>query len=144
MKLPYRLPSIGAAYALMATLLSPVGSTLPQTDAYAAPPSQPFASVPFLRTWQRTDRPVNMGQVQRSFFWGPEANSAGLLEDYEQGIGGKRLVQYIGEPLAVHYTGTPDHWYAISFDNAAGTRLKVLSTFNSTYYPNPWYLDKEP
>src|SRR5437764_14716954 len=53
----------------------------------------PFAHPAFERTWQRTDRPVALGQVQRSFYWGPAPNSGGLLEDYSEGVGEKRLVQ---------------------------------------------------
>src|SRR5688500_722693 len=54
----------------------------------------PFAHAAFQRTWERTDRPVASGQVQRSWYWGPTANTPGLNEDYIEGAGGKRLVQY--------------------------------------------------
>jgi hypothetical protein len=53
-----------------------------------------FAHPAFQRTWERTDRPVSLGQVQRSWYWGPNPNTPGLLEDYAEGVGGKRLVQY--------------------------------------------------
>jgi hypothetical protein len=55
---------------------------------------EPFAHPAFQRTWERTDRPVSFGQVSRSWYWGPNPNSGGLLEDYAEGVGGKRLVQY--------------------------------------------------
>jgi hypothetical protein len=55
---------------------------------------EPFAHPAFQRTWERTDRPVSFGQVVRSWYWGPNPNSGGLLEDYAEGVGGKRLVQY--------------------------------------------------
>jgi hypothetical protein len=54
----------------------------------------PFAHPAFQRTWERTDRLVASGQVQRSWYWGPAPNTGGLMEDYAQGQGGKRLVQY--------------------------------------------------
>jgi hypothetical protein len=56
--------------------------------------AESFAHPAFQRTWERTDRLVASGQVQRSFYWGPAPNTGGLLEDYAEGQGGKRLVQY--------------------------------------------------
>jgi hypothetical protein len=53
-----------------------------------------FANAAFQRTWERTDKPVASGQVQRSWYWGPAPISDGLQEDYAEGVGGKRLVQY--------------------------------------------------
>jgi hypothetical protein len=37
---------------------------------------------------------VAAGGVRRSWFWGPAPNTGGLTEEYRQGAGGKRLVQY--------------------------------------------------
>ncbi len=53
-----------------------------------------FAHVEFEHTWDRTDLPVSLGQVVRSYYWGPAPDTGGLLEDYAEGPGGKRLVQY--------------------------------------------------
>ncbi len=53
-----------------------------------------FAHAAFQRTWERTDKPVASGQVQRSWYWGPSANTPGLNEEYIEGAGGRRLVQY--------------------------------------------------
>ncbi|MDQ5824638.1 MAG: hypothetical protein M3441_10580 [Chloroflexota bacterium] len=64
------------------------------TTLHAAAAVESFAHPAFQRTWERTDRPVSFGQVQRSWYWGPNPNSGGLLEDYAEGVGGKRLVQY--------------------------------------------------
>ena len=54
----------------------------------------PFAHAAFQRTWERTDKPVASGQVQRSWYWGPTANTPALNEEYIEGAGGRRLVQY--------------------------------------------------
>jgi hypothetical protein len=56
----------------------------------------PFAHPAFQRTWNRTDRLVSEGRVQRTFFWGPGPNTPGLLEQYnESPLGNRlRLVQY--------------------------------------------------
>jgi hypothetical protein len=83
-----------AALALIAapTMLSSGGAT---AGTLAAPSLvEAFAHPAFQRTWERTDRPVSFGQVQRSWYWGPNPNTGGLLEDYAEGVGGKRLVQY--------------------------------------------------
>jgi hypothetical protein len=48
----------------------------------------------FQRTWARTDQPVQQGQVNRTWMWGPEAFTGGLMEPYAEGQGGQRIVQY--------------------------------------------------
>jgi hypothetical protein len=55
-----------------------------------------YAHPAFQRTWDRTDHPVQQGQVSRTFFWGPGPNTPGLFEQYnESPLGNKlRLVQY--------------------------------------------------
>jgi hypothetical protein len=71
---------------------------LPRQSLYltAAPLLQPsaYAHPAFQRTWARTDSPVASGVEKRSWHWGPQPNSGGLQEDYAEGAGGKRLVQY--------------------------------------------------
>lgn len=62
-------------------------------SAGAASPAQ-FAESAFETTWQHTDGPVASGNVKRTWFWGPSPNTAGLSEQYGEGAGGKRLVQY--------------------------------------------------
>jgi hypothetical protein len=44
--------------------------------------------------WTRTDAPVASGAVKRTWFWGPQPNTLGILEEYREGANGKRLVQY--------------------------------------------------
>ncbi|MEO6456649.1 MAG: hypothetical protein ABIO92_00020 [Chloroflexia bacterium] len=64
-------------------------------QSFSASSSQvPFAHAAFQRTWERTDKPVASGQVQRSWYWGPTANTPALNEEYIEGAGGRRLVQY--------------------------------------------------
>jgi hypothetical protein len=53
-----------------------------------------FADPAFKNVWTRTDQPVLSGQVSRTWFWGPGPNTPGLTEQYDQGAGGRRLVQY--------------------------------------------------
>jgi len=54
----------------------------------------PFADPAFQQVWNRTDSLVASGQVSRTWFWGPGPNTVGLIEQYNEGVGGKRLVQY--------------------------------------------------
>ncbi len=53
----------------------------------------PFNSA-FQRTWERTDRPVADLQAVRTWMWGPQANTTGLLEAYDESPDGTRTVQY--------------------------------------------------
>ena len=53
-----------------------------------------FAHPAFERVWDRTDHLVQLGQVQRTWFWGPGPNTPGLTEQYNEGAGRTRLVQY--------------------------------------------------
>src|SRR2546430_1139648 len=53
-----------------------------------------FAHSAFSSVWERTDAPVASGAVKRTWFWGPQPNSEGTYEDYKEGAGGKRIVQY--------------------------------------------------
>jgi hypothetical protein len=54
----------------------------------------PFADPAFQSVWNRTDSLVSGGNVSRTWFWGPGPNTPGLLEQYNQGPNGQRLVQY--------------------------------------------------
>jgi len=53
-----------------------------------------FADPAFYSVWQRTDLPVQNGSATRSWYWGPQPNTAGLYEPYAQGVNGQHLVQY--------------------------------------------------
>jgi hypothetical protein len=48
----------------------------------------------FQSTWARTDQPVLAGQANRTWMWGPEAFTGGLLEPYAEAPGGQRTIQY--------------------------------------------------
>lgn len=56
--------------------------------------AEAFGNQHFKETWQRTDQPIAAGQVNRTWMWGPEANSQALLEPYVESPNGKRVVQY--------------------------------------------------
>src|SRR5690606_21893760 len=48
----------------------------------------------FTRTWQRPDKPVADGVLNRTWMWGPEALTGLLSESYAESPGGARTVQY--------------------------------------------------
>ncbi|HEX7102978.1 MAG TPA: alkaline phosphatase family protein [Nitrolancea sp.] len=63
--------------------------------AGAAPAvSAPIAGSAFQNVWARTDQPVASGAVQRTWLWGPEANTPALSEPYAESPNGSRTVQY--------------------------------------------------
>lgn len=59
-------------------------------SALAVDPANPA----FERTWARTDRPVNELRVDRTWMWGPTANTGARQERYVDSPGGLRTVQY--------------------------------------------------
>src|SRR5688572_30647735 len=48
----------------------------------------------FQRTWARTDLPVSVGDVARTWMWGPEGFTPAMSEPYAESPGGQRAVQY--------------------------------------------------
>ena len=48
----------------------------------------------FERTWARTDKPVADLDVSRTWMWGPEPFTGGIVETYAEGERGERIVQY--------------------------------------------------
>ena len=48
----------------------------------------------FLRTWERTDKPVADGVVSRTWIWGPQGNTELTSEPYVEAPGGLRTCQY--------------------------------------------------
>ena len=79
-----RLSRIVGAIGLLSLLVS-----------VAAPAAaEQFASQYFFNTWSQTDQPVVAGKVNRTWMWGPTANTPGMPEAYVESPNGQRLVQY--------------------------------------------------
>jgi len=87
----------GAVTGTVSPTSIPVPTSVISSNLYVAG-GGPFAyaNPAFQSTWDRTDHPVQQGQVSRTFFWGPGPNTPGLFEQYnESPLGNKlRLVQY--------------------------------------------------
>lgn len=79
---------VSLALAFM-VLLPLVGAS---TQSSIAAPAR-FADSSFQQLWEVTDAPVAAGQVQRSWYWGPEPGST-QNEPYTGSKSGTRLVQY--------------------------------------------------
>ena len=69
------------ALLLMVMAVAPVAAVIEADEA-------------FYNTWARTDKPVADGLVQRTWMWGPEANSEVIAEPYAEHPTGERPVQY--------------------------------------------------
>jgi molybdenum ABC transporter molybdate-binding protein len=85
-------------FIALAVVLASAGLPLvvhAQTPAPGSTPSQAqgFADPAFQATWERTDKFVADGLVRRGYFWGPQPGAI-KTEQYAQGQGGARLVQY--------------------------------------------------
>src|SRR6478672_837320 len=82
---------------LLLTALVPGGlGAAPAPAPAAAPAAQaatPFLSAAFQKVWTRTDKLVADQTVGRSWYWGPQANTA-TQEYYKDSPGQTRLVQY--------------------------------------------------
>ena len=73
----------------------------------AAPP----ATDDFQRTWARTDRPVSNLSVSRTWMWGPEGFTGGIVEDYLEAPGGQRTVQYFDKSrMEDNSYRASEHW----------------------------------
>jgi hypothetical protein len=77
-------------------LAGSLGSLLPVSAYHDSSVEGPHAIAEqvFQRTWARTDDPVASLRVQRTWMWGPEPYTAGIVEEYDTAPGGTRIVQY--------------------------------------------------
>ncbi len=73
-------------------LLALIVSLVPVLPATASTPL--FANPAFQATWARTDLPVAVGQVDRTWMWGSLPDTQALQEPYAEAPGGQRTVQY--------------------------------------------------
>ncbi len=82
------LVSLKKPVALLAALLLMI--------VLAAPALADFPPAPgaFQRTWDRTDKPVADDVIDRTWIWGPDANTEVVQEEYAESPGGLRDVQY--------------------------------------------------
>lgn len=93
-----------AAIALVVVLL---GSVVPAASA-------PISGSAFAGVWARTDKPVSTGAVQRTWLWGPQANTDAIEEPYADSPNGSRVVQYFDKSRMelTHPGGDPTSpWY---------------------------------
>ena len=85
--------SLTIAAAMTSALVRGVRAAAPGNPArYLG--SIPFANPAFQAVWARTDMPVAIGQVDRTWMWGSLPDTPGMMEPYVESPGGQRLVQY--------------------------------------------------
>jgi hypothetical protein len=82
----WRLSLVAPLLALLTALLPPTAQAQELT----------FNAAPFQAQWQRYDLPVQQGQANRSWTWGPNSpgDNAVTSEPYADSPGGRRVVQY--------------------------------------------------
>ena len=76
-------------------------------------PAGSFAEAAFQKNWVRIDQPLASASVRRSWLWGPNGFAV-ALEEYVEGMGGQRLVQYFDKSRMelTHPAGDPtSKWY---------------------------------
>lgn len=81
MQLKHGVRGLAAGVVLATGMLGVASAHDPANDA-------------FERTWERTDRPIQVGAVDRTWLWGPEAISGEMMEFYEGAHNNGRTVQY--------------------------------------------------
>ncbi|CAN5336489.1 hypothetical protein BH23CHL1_BH23CHL1_17070 [soil metagenome] len=80
--------------AMGATIVALVVALVGAAFLPATASAEPFANDSFQTTWERTDQPVSDLDVSRTWIWGPEAFTTGILEPYDEAPNGQRMVQY--------------------------------------------------
>ncbi len=75
------------AFSVLALVALWIGVIAPASAA-------PVSGSNFGNTWAYTDQPVATGKVNRTWMWGPSADSPSLLEPYAESPDGQRQVQY--------------------------------------------------
>lgn len=96
---------------LWVALIVAGGSALTLAPAAAVETGDPY----FETTWARTDLPVANSQATRTWMWGPAAFTSAMEEEYTEGAGGARVVQYFDKTrmeISTDPTADPNSiWY---------------------------------
>lgn len=86
-----RLTAIVTRLIVLAIVAPALAIACGESDTTAQAPTE---NDPFDRVWARTDHPVAIGDVSRTWIWGPEPRSEDLGEIYLDSAGGQRRVRY--------------------------------------------------
>jgi Tol biopolymer transport system component len=81
--------------------------------AWQPSPLNPAAAYEWGRTWERQDRPVASGMVERTWIWGP-APFAHVVESYDNAPDGKRATRYYDKSrmeITTPFGNRSDDWY---------------------------------
>ncbi|TVR74444.1 MAG: hypothetical protein EA415_05695 [Sphaerobacteraceae bacterium] len=102
----------------MLALIASLFATTLFASAQEVPPYNPhtyeFATPEFQQVWDRTDRPVQEGVAERTWMWGPGANTDLTQEPYAEADNGERDVQYTDKSrmeMPVHPVDLESDWY---------------------------------
>jgi hypothetical protein len=120
-----------------------LGAQMIGLRAAAAPQPRPRVAPgnpPFQRTWERTDQPVVSGAADRTWMWGPEANTAVIKEDYAESPGGKRDVQYFDKARMelTHPDAVDDGlWYVTNGLLVVELMTGLMQVGDASFQPRP-------
>jgi hypothetical protein len=119
-------------------------ATLRTQDIYLVNQQQlDFANPMFQSTWYRNDGPVAAGLVKRSWYWGPAPISGALQEEYKEGVGGKRLVQYF-DKARMEYDARlldPNNPFAVTTGLLAVELISGKMQVGNSSYVDRWPAD---
>lgn len=106
-----------------------VTGAAPAPAPSVAPPAggtQAFADSAFQTLWTKTDA----APAGRSYVWGPAPFTSGLMEDYKEAPGGKRLVQYFDKArMELNAPGGPVTAGLLSVELITGRQQNGDATF---------------
>ena len=100
-------------------------------------PNVPNPADAFARTWARTDAPVAVGVVSRTWMWGPEP-FAGDYEPYAESPGGQRAVAYLDKSrmeVSNPYGDQSSPWYVTNGLLVSEMIVGLLQTGDASYEP---------
>jgi plastocyanin len=110
-------------------VVTATGGSAATTPPSASPPSggtQGFADAAFQQLWSKTDA----NPVGRSYVWGPGPFTGGMMEEYKEASGGKRLVQYFDKArMELNTPGGPVTAGLLSVELITGRQQNGDATF---------------
>jgi hypothetical protein len=116
------------------------GEPDPLDETRPAPPNGTFAHPNMQQAWARPDRPIKDGrlgpQQARSWVWGPEPITAPTTEQYAEGVGGTRTVQYFDKSrMEINNPNAPSVTNGLLAMEMIDGRIQVGNSAYVDHYP---------
>jgi hypothetical protein len=116
------------------------GEPSPLDETRPAPSDGSFAHPNMQQAWARPDRPIKEGQLPpqqaRSWVWGPEPITAPTTEQYAEGVGGTRTVQYFDKSrMEINNPSAPNVTNGLLAMEMIDGRIQIGNSAYVDYYP---------